>query len=114
MVTVSIDVVDARVRRERGMVKCKVWFRGSVKSGIKEGLDEREKVWPGVIWGERKWRGTVLDQIRVRVPIAHEKVMGGEEVGIIRERVEKMKTRGMVCGSVNVCEGEGSTLAAEC
>ena len=114
MVAVGIDVVDARVRRERGMVKCKVWFRGSLKSGIKKGLDEREKVWPGVIGGGRKWRGTVLDRIRVRVPIAHEKVMGGKEVGVIRERVEKVKARGTVCGSVNVSEGEGSTLAVEC
>jgi hypothetical protein len=114
VVAVGIDVVNARVRRERSMVKCKVWFRGSLKGGIEEGLDEREKVWPGVIWGGRKWRGTVLGRIRVSVPIAHEKIMRGKEVGVIRERVEKMKARGTVCRSVNVGEGEGSTLAAKC
>jgi hypothetical protein len=106
LAAVGEDVVNARVRIDTDVVEGEILAGGTEEGGIIEGAKARLKEMPGreVRRGERG--GTVLDWIRIHVPVTGEEIEGGEVRGVLDEVVEELVTRGPFCGSIYVSDGE--------
>ena len=71
-------------------------------------------MWPCVMGMRRGGGRTVLDWIRVTIPITHKEIKGRIMKRVLRKEVKKLRTSSARGRSIEVGEGKGSTLVTEC
>src|SRR6185295_2357836 len=59
------------------------------QSSIRKGRHDQKQTWPGLSRVSRSRGATIPDWIRVRVPIAHEKVEIGERGGLSGKEIKE-------------------------